>query len=106
MFQAPAVSRKLWFYQSAGGQIDNDGVQPLDATVCYVNSDGTVNLAIRDMYGVPHTRHNVVLVQDGGPTNECLDYWCEWMPYQAKQFEKQIEREGANIHGIGPDIGA
>lgn len=94
MFQAPAVGRKLWFFHSklAAGQFANDGVQPLDATVCYVNEDGTVNLSMHDMYGKQQALLGITLVQEG-VSKEGLDYWCEWMPYQAKQHEKAVAAE-------------
>lgn len=83
-----------------GSIVRNDTTNPMPATVAYVNSDGTVNLAVFDHAGKPFARNNVQLVQDGQSkptetlTNEegegytAVSRHCYWMQYQIDQQAK------------------
>lgn len=56
------------------------------AIVCGVNSDTNVNLSVFGLYGEGPTAHRSVrLRQDGEPTPDYGQHYCEWMPYQLGQ---------------------
>lgn len=93
---APTVGRILWYYPAKGERIAHDFPEPLAATVCAIQGNGTVNLCVFDADGVPHPRQSVVLIQDGKyPANGAYPY-CEWMPYQKGQAAKTEHAEAVN----------
>lgn len=73
---SPSVGRKVW-YRPEGAE-----GKTLDATVCAVNENSTINVAVHDEYG-EHLGgfRNVVLVDEGGVAPGTGPY-CEWMPFQ------------------------
>lgn len=87
----PTIGRKVWYWPGYG-----NAKQPMDATVCYVHDDHTVNLLAVTHEGVPLGKLRVPLVQDGEPKPEVGPY-CEWMPYQKGQAAKTEEAESALV---------
>lgn len=114
----PTVGRKVWYRPSKNDTAGRFGMvvagsaenpQPLDATVTAVWGDRMVNLAVLDAYGKPFALTSVTLVQPGD--NPAVDAegvpfggYCEWMPYQAKQAEK--DRAEAGVAPTAQDVGA
>lgn len=97
----PTIGRKLWYFPSSYDTIEQGpDQQPLDATVCYVWPDGTVNLAVHDWHGYPWTRSRVNLVQEGGVPPSNAGY-ATWMPFQVAQAAKAVET--VSSHGVLAD---
>lgn len=61
------------------------GSGPFDATIAFVNDDGTVNLAVHDHDGNPHKAQNVTLWDGTGDRPDGTTPFAEWMPYQLQQ---------------------
>ena len=78
----PTVGRIVWYTGASGTELE--GVQPLAAIVCYVNSDTNVNLVVFDKYGRYYSLTQVVLVQEGEEAPNGIGY-AQWMPYQIQQ---------------------
>lgn len=95
MTTEPNIGRKLWYWpnhddkKGQSGMMQRDLKQPFDATVVYVYGTREVNLVVFDHLGKMHFRENVTLRQpeDELPENDGIGF-CEWMPYQVKQHEK------------------
>ena len=84
----PTVGRQVWYRASTSDPIGDYGnFTPLAATVCYVHSDGRVNLQVLTADGRAQPRLDVVLVQEDDPTPAAGGY-CEWMPYQKMVAER------------------
>lgn len=102
MITKPSVGRKVWYRpsrQDMNGDFHHskmeviDG-QPLDATIVAVWGERCVNLAVLDIYAKLHERRSVKLIHPGDPVPEYGGY-CEWMPYQIKQHQKNAtENDG------------
>lgn len=60
------------------------------AIVAFVHSDTMVNLAVFDGNGATSGRTSVQLVAPGESKPE-FGMFCEWMPYQVGQAQKQAE---------------
>lgn len=90
----PTIGRRVWYwpYKNAaqGGFAYFDSNQPLDAGICYVWGDRTVNLTVADQNGVMHSRTSVQLLQDDDPRPEHGGF-CEWMPYQQGQAKAHAD---------------
>jgi|SRR5215469_7360771 len=95
----PTIGRIVWFYPVA--QAENYMVrlseQPMAASVCHVNPDGSVNLLVTDHDGRSWSIHEVPLVQAGEEPPPDQSY-CSWMPYQIGQAKK-TEEAGAPSSG-------
>ncbi len=88
----PTVGRVVWYTAH-----EDDHRQPLDeqpcaAMVTYVTDDNTVNLVVFGHDGVPESKLDVPLVQDG---EDCPPGSCQWMPYQKGQAAKTEALEKA-----------
>ncbi len=95
----PSVGRKVWFWpESFGewpkgmtviprGEDEQDGPQPLDATIVYVHNDRLVNLLVVDHAGAMFPIQNVQLIQPGDQAC-AAGHRAEWMPYQVGQAKK------------------
>jgi hypothetical protein len=77
----PTIGRVLWFWLNREKQS-----QPFDSHVCFVNDDGTVNLAYHDALGNLETALSVKLLQDSDEPSNGPE--AEWMPYQKEQAAK------------------
>lgn len=116
----PTVGRKVWyrpcandlkgvFPMSVSGSIEAGNAAPLDATVIAVWGDRIVNVLVTDIMGRQFPVLSVDLLQPGDEPKKDIDgkvvgRYVEWMPYQAKQAEK--ERTEAGIVPTAQDIGA
>ena len=78
----PTIGRVVWYYPHGMA----DGVQPLDAHICYVHDDRRINIGGFDKNGDPYSASSVVLVQEGDsmPTGA----HAMWMPYQVQAAKK------------------
>lgn len=84
----PTVGRVVWFTPHLHGDTRFDATQPLSASIAYVYSDRLINVGYLDQLGVKHSATSVPLIQDGDTKPED-GFYCEWMPYQKQQAEKQ-----------------
>lgn len=82
---APTVGRVVWYVPS-GMDMDHPDHQPYRADICYVNADGTINIAFNEHDGSPGQAQNVTLVQEGDTHPDTG--FCMWMPYQQGQAKK------------------
>jgi hypothetical protein len=101
MNQAPTVGRKVWYRPSEADLVEmktfNHG-DPLDATVVAVVSPQSVNLVIFDAQGFMHRRIAIYLKQEDAPMQTVSSAaYCEWMPYQIAQHNKNREVQIAAI---------
>lgn len=76
----PTKGRIVWFHGGTGCDIE-------PAMVAYVNSDGTVNLAVARADGFMYSARSALLVQEDDPVPQDGRY-CEWMPYQKGQAQR------------------
>ncbi len=88
----PTIGRVVWYQPH-----DDDHRRPLDeqpcaAIIAYVHSDELVNLCVLGHDGVPESKLDVPLVQDG---EDCPPGSCQWMPYQKGQAAKTEALEKA-----------
>lgn len=105
----PTIGRMVWYRPRVADTnmlvIGTRGLlsaQPLAAQICGVWSDTCVNLSILDASGNRHTRPSVLLVQAGAPMPDGGGY-CEWMPYQVGQAQKD---PGDGIEGLLKQLSA
>ena len=77
---APTVNKRLWYWPTRAGALDNYDLanQPLAAFITNVNMDGTVNIAYLDRNGTPDRKITVQLWQRGTPRP--LGNFCEYHP--------------------------
>lgn len=61
------------------------GSGPFDATISFVNDDGTVNLAVHDHEGNSHSAQNVMLWDGTGDRPDGTTPFAEWSAYQLQQ---------------------
>ena len=61
------------------------GSGPFDATIAFVNDDGTVNLAVLDHEGNAHKAQNVTLWDGTGVRPDGTTPFAEWTAYQLQQ---------------------
>lgn len=127
---SPSIGRKVWYYPVNDPAVTRwsngpDGeMLPCDATVIYPWGDNCVNLRVTDHAGTQHIRTSVYLVQPDTPVP--AHSHCTWMPFQVGQAKKESGATagdinpapppttpyqvaglpGANVHGIGPDVGS
>lgn len=82
----PTIGRKVWYYPNgeAPGLMEAVDKSPMDATVVYVWSNGTVNLVVNDHYGRHWAFESVMLRQHDQPA-PTQEHYCEWMPFQVGQ---------------------
>lgn len=88
----PTIGRKLWYWIPTDTCVQ-DKKQAFDATVIFVNPDGTANLVYTNHYGTTSSMWTVGVhdpqeddshgVKDAG--------YATWMPYQKQQHDKQGE---------------
>ena len=94
------IGRKVWLYLPSHmlSGVAALGQEPFDATVCFVHSDGTVNVAAYDHFGrkiedesmlgqLPLFKPNEVPA-NFADEEEVLEPYCTWMPYQVNQAAK------------------
>ena len=81
----PTIGRKVWYWGAS-----NQSNQAEDATVCFVHNDRLVNLRVTDHFGDSFPVANVTLRQPDDARSEFGAY-CEWMPYQVSQHDKNNE---------------
>lgn len=79
----PTVGRVV-LYRPTLAETSFEHGQPFRADVCYVNEDGTVNLAVNSETGRPFCRERVTLAQG----REAMSGECYWMEYQKQQAMK------------------
>lgn len=85
----PTIGRKMYFWPTRSEyeqSLEPQPEQPEDATVCYVNKDGTVNLAVHNRTASPR-RELAIRVRQADDENRTRPY-VEWMPYQVGQAGK------------------
>jgi hypothetical protein len=80
------IGRKMYFWPARSEYeqgLEPTPEQPEDATVCYVNPDGTVNLAVHNRMANARRELGVRVRQpeDGNHTRPYVD----WMPFQVGQ---------------------
>jgi hypothetical protein len=99
----PTIGRRVWYWPSEAeyqasasnrtmvepAMLLNDRDQPCDAGICYVHTDGTINLTVADHTGAMHARRSVPLLQDDAARDPNGLIGCAaWMPYQKTQASK------------------
>jgi len=101
-FIAPTIGRRVWYwpseaeYQASASNRTmveppmrlKDRAQPCDAGICYVHTDGTINITVADHTGAMHARQGVPLLQDDAPEPRGVGGFAVWMPYQKGQAAK------------------
>ena len=72
----PTLGRVVWY--RASEHVVNAAI------IAHVNEDGTVNLAVFNMFGEPYKEAHVIVFQgDSGEEGFNIPrYHCGWMPYQ------------------------
>lgn len=92
----PTIGRVVWYRPANDGHAagPHPGEQALAAIVAHVNDDGTLNLGVFNVAGVPFSAMNVPLVQDGDELPDGA--YAEWMPYQRAQAKKAEAEEKAS----------
>lgn len=74
-FETPTQADPLW-----------GDVETLAGMVAHVNKDGSINIAVADVFGNSHARQNVPLIQDDAYPDD--GPFAFWMPYQKAQAAK------------------
>jgi hypothetical protein len=101
MSQAPTVGRKVWYRPNETDLLEMktfNHEDPLDATVVAVLSPQVVNLVVFDAQGFSHRRIAVLLKQEDAAMQAAAGTaFCEWMPYQIAQHNKNREVQVAAI---------
>lgn len=107
----PTVGRKVWYRPSKhdvvglvpmvmSGPVDYPSIaQPLDATIIAVWGDRMINVLVTDVMGRQFPVLHVDLLQEGDEPGcdkdgNIVGRYCEWMPYQKGQAEKQESSQG------------
>lgn len=77
----PTVGRIVWFHPGTEDDINTNNGQPLAAVVAAVYSDSLVCLTVFGANGIPQSRDQVPLVQDGSAVSAPVapgTRWAEW----------------------------
>lgn len=100
----PTVGRKVWVWEGENLNLSVlDPNQPFDATVLFVESDGTVNLSVTDHEGNSATMFGVKLrdPKEGDKHDGEEISIATWMPYQVGQA-KQAESNKTPVPASAP----
>ncbi len=92
--QVPTVGRKVWLWvPSEEFGVIRDNHQAFDATVIFVNGDGTITVTAFDHQGNNATHVDVLLEDPEDGNQHCQEgsewIYATWMPYQKAQHDKQ-----------------
>lgn len=96
----PTIGRKVWLWVNSGMQTAvRDNAQAIDATVIFVNPEGTIDVDATDHQGQRWVTKNLELRDPTGdeehdPFGSVAPY-CTWMPYQV-QVDKERQDATAN----------
>lgn len=87
----PTVGRKVWYHPHQYERHTDfyDSLQPFDATVVFVHSDGAVNLdVVNELAGRVPSKTQVKLCDTYDDT---IAGQCGWMPYQVQTAARAAE---------------
>lgn len=98
----PTIGRKVWLWVSTnimGADAVRDSKQAFDASIAFVNGDGTITVTFADHSGRPGT-YSDVEIHDPKESDQHTGgghAYCTWMPYQKGQAAK-AEATQADSH--------
>lgn len=89
----PTIGRKC-YVKASEYDIDNlgltilDNLRTIDATIVFINGDGTINAAGFDHAGNPYALENLAMVQGNDFPDTEGESFAYWMPYQNAQADQ------------------
>lgn len=97
--QVPTIGRKVWLWVSltdTDGYNIKDNSQALDATVVFVDVDGTLTLDVVDHEGDYGSVDNIMLYDYSPEIQHNHDHEfgtvATWMPYQVKKHKEESQQ--------------